>query len=77
MRLCSHMTISEYYTLTFLKNKEKKYYTVETIPKSNGKTPRNRVTISTPNTQIHDGSLSQLRTGTSITSGGDKLVKVT
>ena len=46
---------------------------VETIPKSNIKIIE-RVGIDTPNTQIHDRSLSWLGTGTSITSGGVKLV---
>jgi hypothetical protein len=54
--------------------KNTKYHTVGTIPKSI-KTIVERVKIETPNnTQIHDRSLSWLDTGTSITSGGVKLV---
>ena len=40
------------------KTENKIYHTVWTIPQSNSKIPRNRVTISTPSKQIHDGSLS-------------------
>jgi hypothetical protein len=51
----------------------KKYDTVETIPKSNIKMTE-RGKIDTPNTQIHDRSLSWLGTGTSIKRGGVMLV---
>jgi hypothetical protein len=56
--------------------KNKKYHTVGTIPKSNiiivG-----RVKSDTPNIQINNRSLSWLDTGTSIKSGGAKLVLLT
>ena len=47
---------------------------VETVPESNTKIVE-RGTIDTPNTQIVDHSLSWFGTGTSIKSGGVKLVK--
>ena len=54
--------------------KNTKYHTVGTIPKSI-KTIVERVKIETPNnTHIHDIIVSWLGTGTSITSGGVKLV---
>ena len=53
--------------------KNKKYDTVETIPKSNIKMTE-RGKFDTPNTQIHDRSLSWLGTGTSIKRGGVMLV---
>ena len=53
--------------------KDKKYHIVRKIPKSNIKIEE-RATIDHSNTQIHDCSLSWLGTGTSITSGGIKLV---
>jgi len=46
---------------------------VGTIPKSNRKIVK-REKIDIPNTQIHDCSLLCLGTGTSIKSGGVKLV---
>ena len=45
----------------------------KTIPKSNIKRV-DRYKIDTPNAQIHDRSFSCLSTGTSIKSGGAKLV---
>jgi hypothetical protein len=58
-----------------LSNKVKniKYHTFGTIPKSNIKIVE-RGKIDTPNTQIHDCSLSWLGTGTSIKCGRVKLV---
>jgi len=53
--------------------KNKKYHTVGTIPKSNIKIVE-RGKIDTPNTQIQDRSISYHGTGTSIKSGGAKLV---
>ena len=53
--------------------KTKKYHTVRTVPKSNRKIAE-RGKIDTPNTQIYDGSLFMLGTGTSIKSGRVKLV---
>ena len=47
------------------KMRNKKYQTVETIPKSNIKMVESGK-IDTPNTQIHDRSLSSFVTGTSI-----------
>jgi len=47
--------------------KSKKHHNVGTVPKFNGK-------IETPNTQMHDRSISWLGTGTSIKTGGVKLV---
>ena len=52
---------------------EQKYHSVGTFPKSNSKIVE-RCKIDTPNTQIHDRSLSWLGTGTPIKSGGVKLV---
>ena len=49
------------------------YYIVRTIPKSNIKIVQIG-NIDTPNTQIHNYSLSCLVIGTSIKSGGNKLV---
>jgi len=54
-----------------MKNKE--YHNVGLILKSNIKIVE-RDKIDTPCTQIHDGSLSWLDTGTSIKSDGVKLV---
>ena len=59
-----------------INGKTKKYHTVGIIPKSNIKIVE-RGKIVTPNTQIHDRSLSWLDTGTSITSGGVKLLDLT
>jgi len=53
--------------------KNKKYHTERIIPKSNIKIVE-RGKIDTPNTHIHDCSLSWPGTGTSIKSGGVKLV---
>jgi hypothetical protein len=53
--------------------KNEKYQTVGTFPKFNRKIVA-RDKIDTPNTQIHDNSLSCLDTGTSIKSGGVKLI---
>ena len=53
--------------------KNKKYNTAGTVPKSNIKIVE-RDTVDTPNTQIHNRSLSWLGTGTSIKSGGAKIV---
>jgi len=62
------------YRLKYLEIKwEKKYHTVRTIPKSNIKIVE-RSKLDTPNTQIHDHSLSWLGTGTSIKRGRVKLV---
>jgi len=55
------------------KMENKKYHTVGIVPKSNIKIIE-RGKIDTPNTKIHDRSLSWLGTGTSIKSGGVKLV---
>ena len=55
------------------KKKKKKYYTVGTVPKSNRKIVK-RDKIDIPITQIHDHPLLWLGTGTSIKSGGVKLV---
>ena len=52
---------------------KKKYHTVGAIPKSNIKIVERRK-VDTPNTHIHDSSLSWFGTGTSIKSGGAKLV---
>ena len=61
------------YKILMNKMKNKKYHTVETIPKLNIKIVE-RGKIDTPNTQIHDPSLSWLGTGTLIKSGRVKLV---
>ena len=53
--------------------KENMYHTAGTISKSNRKITE-RGKIYTPNTQIHEHSLSWLGTGTSIKSGRGKLV---
>jgi len=53
--------------------KSKKYHTVGTISKFNRKIVESG-TINIPNTEIHDCTLSWLSTGTSIKSGGVKLV---
>ena len=53
--------------------KNKKYHTVRTIQKSNLKIVE-RGKNDPPNKQIHDRSISWLGTGTSIKSGGVKLV---
>ena len=53
--------------------KNNKYHTVETVLKPNIKIVE-RDKLDTSNTQIHDRSLSWLGTGTSIKSGGVKLV---
>jgi hypothetical protein len=53
--------------------KGKKFHTVETVPKSKRKILE-RGKIDTPNTQIHDHSLSKLGTGTAIKSKVVKLV---
>ena len=50
-----------------------KYHTVRTISKSNGKIVEGE-SIDAPNTQIPDRLPSSLGTGTSIQSGGVKLV---
>jgi len=50
--------------------KNKKYHTVRTVHNP----IENRGRIYTPNTQIHDCSLSWLSTGTSIKSDGVKIV---
>ena len=47
------------------KMKNKKYHTITAIPQSEIKIVERRK-INTPSTQIHDGSLSWLGTGTSI-----------
>jgi len=53
--------------------KNKYYHTVRTVPNSSRKfVDRNK--IDSRNTQIYDRSLSWLDTGTSIKSGGVKLV---
>jgi len=54
----------------------KKHHTVGTVPKPNRKIPERDI-IDTPNTQIHDCSLSWLGTDISIISGGVKLVLLT
>jgi len=53
--------------------KNKKYHNVRTIPKSHT-TILERGKIDTPDTQIHDCSLSCLFTSASIKPGGVKLV---
>jgi len=53
--------------------KNKKYYTLITIPKLNVKFVE-RGEIHTPNTQIHARSLSYLGTDTAMKNGGVKLV---
>ena len=53
--------------------KNKKYHTVGTVPKPNRKIEESSK-IDTSNTQIHDRSLYWLDTGTSIKSGGVKIV---
>ena len=53
--------------------KNQKYHTVGTVLNSNRKIV-DRDKIETTNTQIHDGTLFWLGTGTSIKSGGVKLV---
>jgi hypothetical protein len=59
--------------LKWKKKNKKKNHMVGTIPKSNRKiVTRDKIDI--PNTQIHDCSLICLGTGTSIKSGGVKLV---
>jgi hypothetical protein len=50
----------------------KKYHIVRTVPKSNRKIIE-RVRIDTPNTQIHDHSLSWIGIDTSIKREGLKL----
>jgi len=49
---------------------KKKYHIIGTVPKSNKKIV-DRGKIDTPNTIIHDRSLSMLGTGTSRKGGGD------
>jgi hypothetical protein len=49
--------------------KTKKYHTVGTIPKSDIKIVE-RGKMDTPNTEMHNRSLSWLDTGTSIKNGG-------
>ena len=61
------------YNICTYKMKNKKYNTAGTVPKSNIKIVE-RDTVDTPNTQIHNRSLSWLGTGTSIKSGGAKIV---
>jgi len=53
--------------------KGKKCHTVETVPKSKRKILE-RGKIDTPNTQIHDNSLSKFGTGTAIKNKVVKLV---
>ena len=55
--------------MLFREKRKKKYPTIRTVPKSNRKI-RNRCKIDTPNTHIHDCSLSWLGTGTSIKNNG-------
>jgi hypothetical protein len=52
--------------------KNKKYHTVTTVLKFNGKIAE-RGKIDSPYTQIHDHSLSWLGTGTTIKSGRVKV----
>ena len=59
-----------------IKMKNKNYHTVGTVPTFNSKIVE-KGQIDTPNTQIHDHSLSWLGTGTSIKSGRVKLVLLT
>ena len=66
------MYLNIHFYLIFLIMKNKKYYTVGTIPKSNIKIVK-RGKIDTSNTKIHDHSLSCLGTGTAIKSDGVKL----
>jgi hypothetical protein len=56
------------------KNTIKKNHTVEAIPKTKKSKIVERSKVDTPKRQIHDRSLSWLVTGTSIKSGGVKLV---
>ena len=60
------------YTSSVIKWKTR-YHSVETMPKSNIKVVE-RGKIDTPGTKIFDRTLSLLGTGTSIKSGGVKLV---
>jgi len=53
-------------------DEKQKYHTVRTVTKYNIKIVE-RCKIYTPNTQVHDCSLSCLGTGTSIKCGGVKL----
>jgi hypothetical protein len=53
--------------------KNKKYHIVGAVPKSNIKISA-RGKIDTPNTQVHDRTISWLDTGTSIRSGRVKRV---
>ena len=55
------------------KMKSQKQHIIRTAPKSNTNIVE-RGRIDTPDTQIHDRSLSWLCTGTSIKSGGAKLI---
>jgi len=55
--------------------KKQTYHTFATIQKANIKIVE-RDKIDTSNTEIHDRSLFWLRTGTSIKSGGVKLVSL-
>ena len=50
------------------------YHTVRTVLKIEQKKHKNRGKIYTPHKYIHAHSLSQLNTGTSIKSGGIKIV---
>jgi hypothetical protein len=53
--------------------KNKKYHTVGTIPNFDRRIVE-KIKFDNLNTQIHDRSLSRLGTGTSIKSGGIKLI---
>jgi hypothetical protein len=54
--------------------KNKKYQIVATVPNTNKKKIIERDKMDTPNTHIHDQAFSWLGTGTSIKSGGFKLI---
>ena len=56
-----------------MRNQIRVYHTVGTVPKSNIKITK-RDNIDTPNTQLHNRSLSWLGTGTKIKSGEAKLI---
>jgi hypothetical protein len=61
--VAQHYHCTEVGILNSVNNNKKKYQTVETIPKSSIKIVE-RGKIDTPNTQLHDCSLSWLGIGT-------------
>ena len=69
--------LSEHFQNPYCRNISKTH-DVGTFPKSNIKTvERGKNDTSTPNTQIHDRSLSSFGTWTPINSGGVKLILLT